>query len=273
MSKKKTISRRLRAGSFTAFALASSAAWADHSPALDPVSIWIGGYYANAEASLGAKTPVGNVSTGALDLQDGDETVGRARLDLLFFDTQGFTFDYYTLSHSSTDTLTQPFNFGGVPFELNSTLKGKLDFSAGSASWHWWLDAGDDVFGIGLGATYYRAKLDIAGTIALNGETSAASVHSDEDAVAPLLTLAYKHAFSDSFRFYIDASGVRKSGGNLTGHIYDARAGLEWFPWHNVGVGAEYGDTRIRLDRESQNYDAKLDLKLHGPSLFARFRF
>jgi len=256
-----------------ALALASTSALADPSPALDRVSLWLGGYYLNTDVAVKASTRGGDISTGKLDLASGHETVGRARLDFLVFDNQGFTFDYYTLAHSTTQTLHEPFNYQGIPFELDSTLRGKLDFDAGSASYHWWFGSGSDVFGIGLGATYYKVKLGIDGQAALNGQTATASAHWDDDAVAPLVTLAYKHAFSDDLRVYLDASGVKKNGGNLSGHIYDARAGVEWFPWHNVGVGAEYGYTRIRLDHNGNSYDANLDLKLDGPSLFARFRF
>jgi len=256
-----------------ALAAISTNASADPSPALDRVSIWLGGYYLNTDVALKANTPGNDVSTGKLDLESGHETVGRARLDVLFFDNQGFTFDYYTLTHSTTQQLSQPFDYQGIPFELDSTLRGKLDFTAGSASYHWWFGSGSDVFGIGLGGTYYQAKLGIAGTASLNGENVAASARWNEDAIAPLVTLAYKHAFSDSLRMYLDASGVKKNGGSLSGHIYDARAGVEWFPWHNVGVGAEYGYTRISLDHNGSSYDANLDIKLDGPSLFARFRF
>ena len=66
---------------------------------------------------------------------------------------------------------------------------------------------------------------------------------------------------------------MKKNGGPLSGHLYDARIGVEWFPWHNVGLGAEYGTTRIRLHRDAELYDADLDINLDGPSLFARFRF
>jgi len=272
MKNNNTVRRSLRAGSLVALALASSSAWAE-SLALDPVSIWLGGYYANTELELEAKTHDVDVPTGRVDLDTGHDTVGRARLDFVLFDTQGLTFDYYALSRSSSETLSEPFSYQGIPFQLNSTLKGKLDFSAGSASYHWWFGNDTDVLGVGLGATYYRAELDVAGTIDLNGQSAAGHASWDEDAVAPLLTLAYRHAFSDAVRVYFDASGVRKNGGNLTGHLYDVRAGVEWFPWHNVGLGAEYGATRIRLDRESDGYDANLDIKLDGPSLFARFRF
>jgi hypothetical protein len=59
----------------------------------------------------------------------------------------------------------------------------------------------------------------------------------------------------------------------LNGHIYNAAVGVEWFPWQHVGLGAEYGYTRIRLHQRKHDYDADLDMKLDGPSLFVRFRF
>ncbi|MBO9664989.1 hypothetical protein [Dokdonella sp.] len=251
----------------------SSVALADPSPALDRVSVWLGGSYLNTDVQLEASNRSGDLSTGKLDLGGGHETAARARLDLLLFDTQGFTFDYYTLSHSETRTLNEQFDFQGVPFDVNARLRGKFDFDIGSASYHWWFGSGNDVFGLGLGAAYYRAKLGLKGDVFADGQSASARASWDEDAVAPMVTLAYKHAFSDSFRFYVDASGVKKSGGKLSGHIYDGRVGVEWFPWHNVGLGAEYSKTEISLDHKRSAYKANLDIDLDGPSLFARMRF
>ena len=114
--------------------------------------------------------------------------------------------------------------------------------------------------GVGLGGTRYQVGLGLDGSATLLGQTESATVHWSDNAVAPLLTLGYKHAFSDSLRVYANASGVRKNGGVLAGHIVDARVGVEWFPWRNVGLGAEYGRTRIDLKRDAQHYDAKLDI-------------
>jgi hypothetical protein len=72
---------------------------------------------------------------------------------------------------------------------------------------------------------------------------------------------------------YFNASGVRKSGGNLNGHIYDAALGTEWFPWKNIGFAAEYSYTRIKLNQDKRLYDLALDMKLNGPAAYVRFRF
>lgn len=251
----------------------SSAAMAEGSLALDPVSIWLGGYYANTEVDVAAKGNPIDASTGQIKLAQGDETVARARLDVLLFGTQGLEFDYYSLDHSTSQTLTQPFTFQGVPFELDTTLRGKVQFDAGEVAYHWWFGDDTDAFGLGLGGAYYSAKLKVEGTASLAGQSTSGSASWDGDAVAPLVTLAWRHAINDSLRVYMEGSGIYKNGGTLSGHLYDARAGVEWFPWRNVGLAAEYGDTRIKLDRAGHTFDTNLDIKLHGPSLFARFRF
>lgn len=254
-------------------AAASSTAMAEGSLALDPVSIWLGGYYANTEVDVAAKGNPIDASTGKIQLHDGDETIARARLDVLLFGTQGLEFDYYSLNHSTSQTLTQPFDFQGIPFELHSTLHGKVEFDAGQFAYHWWFGDDTDVFGLGLGAAYYRAKLSLAGTVSIAGQSRSGSASWDGDAVAPVATIAWRHAINDSLRVYIEGSGIYNNSGSLSGHIYDARGGVEWFPWQNVGIAAEYGDTRIKLDREGSTFDSNIDIKLHGPSLFARFRF
>lgn len=243
------------------------------SEVLDPVSISLGGYYTDTNTTLKAATNNGDVATGDLKLEQGHESIPRARLDFVFLGSQGFSFDFFSLSHQSTQTLNQPFTYEGIPFDLNSTINGKLDFTAGSASYRWWFGSDSDVVGLGLGATYYHARLNLGGTATLEGISTPVSVKLDENEIAPLVVLGFKHAFSDSLRLYFDASGVRKNGGRVTGHIYGGRLGMEWFPWKNAGVGAEYEVTRIKLDRRTDGYDAKMNIRLHGPSLFARFRF
>lgn len=254
-------------------AVFSPAALADPSPALDRVSLWLGGYYTHADLSIEARGRSTDLTTGRVDLTNGHESVGRARLDMLIGDSQGLTFDYYSLSHSSTQYLTREFDYAGIPFELDSTLTGKLNLSAGSLAYHWWFGNAADVFGIGFGATYYRARLGVSGIATLEGISATMNAQWDESAIAPLLNLAWKHAFSDSLRGYVHLSGVKKNGGTLSGHIHDARAGLEWFPWQNVGFGAEYGATRVHLNRAASSYGANLDIHLDGPALFARVRF
>lgn len=245
----------------------------DESQALDRVSVWLGGYYPDAAFDIHARATRRPDLDGRLHVDAGKETVGRLRLDFLVEDSQGFTVDYYTLDRTRRKHLSRTFDYDGVPFRIDTDLAARFDFSAGSLAWHWWFGSARDVFGVGLGATRYQVAMTLDGSASALGQSADARVHWSDSAAAPLLTLGYKHAFSDALRVYANASGVRKNGGTLAGHIVDARTGVEWFPWPHFGFGAEYGTTRIHLSRDATHYSADLDVDLRGPSAFARWRF
>jgi hypothetical protein len=263
---------------FASLALASTTGMAQQSPALDRVSVWLGGYYAKTDTNIGASDPSGQLKGNVnlerdLGFQD-HKTVPRARLDFLIGDSQGFSFDYYSVNKSRTKTLSDAISYGGNDYSASASVRGKLDFDFGSAAYRWWFGHENDVFGVGVGGAYYRVRAGISGEASVNGESvGEASTSSNESAWAPMLQLGWRHSFNDQWRMYFDASGVKKNGGRLSGHIYNGALGVEYFPWKNVGFGAEYGYTKIRLDQRKRDYNADLDMKLTGPSLFVRLRF
>lgn len=273
--------RRRRAGRtavFLALALASGASLAQQSPALDRVSVWLGGYDANADTTIGASDKSGQYG-GDFNLEDDlgfqdRKGVPRARLDFLVGDSQGFSLDYYSINRTRTKSLARSISYDGNTYGADARVRGKLNFDFGSASYRWWFGQGNDVFGVGLGGAYYRVNAGISGEASVNGEpVGEVSSTSSDSAWAPMLQLGWRHAFNDQWRMYVDAAGVKKNGGRLNGHIVNAALGVEWFPWQNVGFGAEYGYSRIVLHQRKQNYNANLDMRLDGPSLFVRFRF
>ena len=263
---------------FVSLASASGITIADQSPALDRVSIWLGAYYPNVDTNLGANYQngllKGNVNLEReLRFQD-HKIVPRARLDFLIGDSQGFSFDYTNFNRTQSKTLGTDVSFGGHNYDATATVRAKLNFDMGSAAYRWWFGHSSDVFGVGLGAAYYRVNAGVSGQVSVNGiNVGQASTTREDSAWAPMLQLGWRHAFNDSWRMYADASGVKKNGGNLNGHIYNAALGLEWFPWHNVGVGAEYDYTKISLNQDRHTYDDDLRMRLNGPSVFLRLRF
>lgn len=259
-------------------ALASSAAFAQKSPALDRFNLSLGGYYANSDTNIGAST-VNNKYGGSFSLEDDlgfrdHKTVPRARLNFLLGDSQGFSFDYFSVNRSHGRTLSRGISYDGNNYDASASVHGKLDFDFGSAAYRWWFGDGNDVFGVGLGGAWYRVHAGIRGEASLNSDSvGEGSAQTDAHAWAPELQLGWRHAFSDQWRMHADASGVKKNGGRLYGHIYNIDLGVEYYPWANVGFGAEYDYTRIKLHQDHSNYDDDLDMKLNGPSLFVKFRF
>jgi hypothetical protein len=272
------VARKIAGGlAFVSLAAVSSAAFADKSPALDRVSIWLGGYYANNDTTLGAASK-DNAINGHVNLEDDlgfkkHKVTPRARLDFLIGDSQGFSFDFYRVDRSKTKTLTENINFLGDNYAATARVKGDLKFDFGSAAYRWWFGHENDVFGVGIGGAYFKVRTSLDASASLNDESIAGRSSSSDSAWAPMLQIGWRHAFNDQWRIYADASGVKRNGGSLNGHIFNAALGLEWFPWQNVGLGAEYGITRIKLNQNKRDYDAKLDMRLDGPSLFLRLRF
>ena len=257
--------------------LASTASFADMSPALDRFDLSLGGYYADTSTTIGAglnRYPLSGSVNLEHDLGFEDrKTVPIVKLDFLIGDHQGFSFDYYSLNRSRTKTLGDDISFGGNQYDASVSVRGRLDFDFGSAAYRWWFGSGNDVFGLGIGGAYYCVGASLSGLATLNGESTQASTSYSENAVAPLLQVGWRHAFNDSLRMYLNASGVKKNGGNLNGSIYNAALGVEWYPLRNVGFGTEYAYTRIKLNDDRETYNADLDLRLHGPSAFVKFRF
>ncbi|NII11705.1 hypothetical protein [Oleiagrimonas sp. C23AA] len=271
------VSRRLRPVLAISGLLLSCSAFAQHSPALDRVSLWLGGYDARSDTTLHARDQ-NDVLNGDLNLEkdlgfkDRDWSP-RARLDVLIGDSQGFSFDYYRYNRSSSGALDRAISYDGNTYDAHANVDGRLKFDFGSAAYRWWIGKGNDTFGIGIGAGYYKVRASMRGDATVDGITQAAESSTDADAWAPLLQLGWRHAFNDHWRMYFDASGVKKNGGKLYGHIYNASLGVQWFATEHFGISAEYGINRIRLHQEHDTYRDSLNLKLDGPSVFATFRF
>ncbi|HEY4318192.1 MAG TPA: hypothetical protein VGN04_11355 [Herbaspirillum sp.] len=256
---------------FAMLCAASAGALADPSPALDRFSLSAGGYYVDPTFRVGVNTPYGRADTGDLDRDH--TTLGRVRAEMLFFDHQGLSFDYYHYDNDFNASIAQSGTVGGVPVTAAGSAAARLKVDLAQLAYKWWIGSGNTVFGIGVGAGYYRGKVNYTASGSVGGIPGSASGSSDGDAFAPLLELGWRTALSNNLRLYAEASGIKKNGGNLNGHIYNGAIGVEWFPFKNVGVAADYGISKILLHRDIGSSDADLNIKLVGPSAYIKVRF
>lgn len=267
----------LRLGCFgawvgTGLLFAVSPALADPSPALDRFSFSVGAFNADPKFNASVNTPFGALQSG--DIKPGRVTMPRISADLLIGDSQGLSFDYYEYKRDYTGGLAGNASFGSfgsLNAFGNASINTKLDFA--KLSYKWWLGSGDTVFGLGAGAAYYRATLGTSALAVVNGQVGTFSNSSSDNAIAPLLEVGVRHAITPDLRLFADASGVWKNGGRFHGNIYNASAGVEWFPLKNVGVVLAYGVTNIDLTRDSSLADTRLKVRLQGPSAFLKARF
>lgn len=271
-------SRHRKALSLVSLALAAGAASADPSAALDRVSVSAGAFYAEPKIQAGVDTGSGYVATP--DASQGHTTLPRVKANILLGDAQGISLDYIHFDKSYNADLSGTTLANGQQVDGSASGDAKLQLDLAQVAYKWWLGTGNDVFGIGVGAGYYRVKIDgsASGTLLTNagGVTTtrqfSGSDAASESAFAPLLELGWRHAITPDLRVFADVSGIKKNGGSLNGHIYSGSAGVEWFFLKNVGLSADYGIQKIQLGRDSDRR-ADLKVRLTGPSAFLKVRF
>jgi len=190
---------------------------------------------------------------------------------VLLGDSQGLDFDYYRYDKTYSPDLSGTTNYNGLPLTGNGRLDAKLKLDLANLAYKWWIGSGNDVFGIGAGAAYYQASLKGTASGVLNGVAGSGAYEEKESAWAPLLELGWRHAVSENVRIYADASGIKKNGGSIQGHIYGGAIGVEWFPTKAVGVVAEYTASKVSLNRQRDNTD--LNVRLNGPAAYVKVRF
>lgn len=269
--------RRVLLASALAFAVAPAVCAAEPDPH-DEWSVSLGAFRAITDTTISARAGAGGYhADGSFNLEDDlgldDRTpVGLVRFDRRITPDQSLSLEYFGFDRENEVGITRRIVYDGYTYEASASVRGRLDYDFGSAAWHWWFGDGATRWGLGAGVAYYRVDTLLAGEASFDGETVQASSRSSDAAFAPMAELAWRHAFSDRLRGYATLSGVAKDGGALHGHVIEAAVGLEWFPWRRVGFALEYGQTEIRLVRDRDHWDAKLDLKLRGPSLLLRLR-
>lgn len=245
-------------------------ALADLAPALDRVSISLGVFHADPKIGASLLTPYGNLETG--DIALGKKTLPRIKVDAILFDNQGFSFDYYQYQHSYGGNVSNNINVLGLGLSTagQANLDLKMDFA--KLSYKWWIGSGNTVLGLGAGAAYYKIDMTSNVSVSLNNLTASASDSYSDDAVAPLIDIALRHAVNPDLRLFVKGSGVKKTGGRMHGNIYNAAVGMEWFPTKNVGVVLDYSMSQIDITRTA-NYETNIKLKVQGPSTFVKVRF
>jgi hypothetical protein len=265
---------------FLSAMLVSAAGGAIAQPAapLDRFSIAAGAFSTKADIAIDADTKFGRIESGRQE--SSRATLPRVKADLLLGDRQSISADFLRYKKRYHPTLSGNTVIDGEAVSGSANFDGDLQLDLNKAAYKWWFGQQNDVFGIGLGAAYYRAEIggtasaQVQGTV--NGLPVSRSVSgtdsTTDSAYAPVLDLSWRHSFSPDVRMFVDASGIKKNGGKINGHIYSAAVGVEWFMTKNVGLALDYGIHKIDLRRDSER-DSALRIKLAGPSAYLKARF
>jgi hypothetical protein len=257
------------AATIIALTTATAMAWAEPSTTLDRVSLSAGAFYTDPRIKVQGDTNYGRIDTGTY--KSDNVTLPRFKASVLIGDSHGIDFDYYRYDKGYNPSLTGTTNVNGLPLSGTGKLNANLKLDLANLAYKWWLGSGADVFGVGVGAAYYRARIDGTASGVLNGVSGNGRYSENESAYAPLVELGWRHQFSPQLRMVADASGIKKNGGRVNGHIYGAAVGVEWYATPMVGIVAEYNASKISLKRERD--DTAVNVRLNGPAAYVKVRF
>lgn len=249
------------------------------SPALDRASLSIGAFSAEPRIGAAVGNAWGHYDTGLLKTRR--ETLPRVSAEFLLGRNHGIALEAFRYSQNYSDPFARGYASG--PFGLAAVGSASLDFSLDVArlGYRYWFGSDSTVVGVGAGLGYYRVKLDTTafaaggadlGLLGFHGFNGHYTRRDSEDAVAPMLEVGLRHAFTPDLRLFFDGSGIHKGGGGVHGSIYNAALGLEWFPLRNLGVSLAYAVTDVDLKRHDAGLQ-RLRLKFQGPVLGVKARF
>lgn len=250
------------------------------SPALDRFSLSVGAFSSKPEISAAVGNSYGSLSTGTVDGER--KTMPRISGEFLIGDNHGISFDAYRYSQGYANSYNGVYTNGPFNAGIATGVNLNFDLDVARLGYRYWFGSGNTVFGIGAGLGYYRVSLDTnaygVGSVGLaglgfTGFNGTYSRHDSDDAIAPMLEVGVRHAITPDLRLFFDGSGISKSGGSgVRGSIYNASAGVEWFPVRNIGVSLAYAVSDVDLKRDGSGVQ-RLRMKFQGPVLALKGRF
>jgi len=279
-------SRRVHVSSLLALAAGclGQVAHAEVDRALDDISVSVGAFANNSSATLRADGAV----LGSGTPLDFDRDLGQGGTKALpYFDVtwrpwehHEFEFSYFSESNSQTSTLSRNIMFNGKEFIVGSRLASKFSVDAGSITYRYWAWTSDDAaFGIFGGLQWYSISLDVNGTVGITGsdggvtQTGSASAKVSSTLPDPSLGLSYRYQMADWARLVADGGGFKIKVENVDATLYNARVGVEFYPWTNFGVVTQYTYNKIEADVERTNFLGNADIRFSGFQVLLKARF
>ncbi|HSC10594.1 MAG TPA: hypothetical protein VLC97_06435 [Rhodanobacteraceae bacterium] len=279
-------SRRVHVSSLLALAAGcfGQVTHAEVDRALDDISVSVGAFANNSSATLRADGAV----LGSGTPLDFDRDLGQGGTKALpYFDVtwrpwehHEFEFSYFSESNSQTSTLSRNIMFNGKEFIVGSRLASKFSVDAGSITYRYWAWTSDDAaFGIFGGLQWYSISLDVNGTVGITGsdggvtQTGSASAKVSSTLPDPSLGLSYRYQMADWARLVADGGGFKIKVENVDATLYNARVGVEFYPWTNFGVVTQYTYNKIEADVERTNFLGNADIRFSGFQVLLKARF
>ena len=187
-------------------------------------------------------------------------------------------FGFITWNRKASWTLDRDVQVGDTVFHAGSSVDTRLRVYTGELYYSYSLvNNPESEFGLMLGVSTLFNTLTVEGQASVTGPGGTAAGALDRQSrslVAPLPAVGahFRYTLLPGFLFTARVKGFGATVDHVKGSMLDWRAGLDYYPWKNVGIGASWAQTDIKVTFEG-NPTAEIDYKQSGPMAYLSLVF
>jgi hypothetical protein len=233
----------------------------------------ISGYKPTVDTRLSVRDPSDGTKGATIDLEDDlalsdRETLPMASVKFRFTQRHALEFSFVSLDRDARSTVPYTFEFGGREFEIGIPVETQFD---------------SDIYRLRYQYSFINSpKNEFAGSFGVHVMDFNAGINvirapeqqfHELTAPLPVIGLMYRHHFTDHLSIGANADWLALEIGDYKGRVLNGNAGLDWFPWRNIGFGLGYEYYSIRIEADRSDFDGKVDYEFRGPTVSAKLRF
>ncbi len=196
------------------------------------------------------------------------------------WDRHEFELSYFHDSNDSSRTLNRSIVFNNQTLTVGSTLGSKFTLDAANLTYRYWIWIGDKgAFALSAGLQTYSFDLRLTGTASVAGPAGGAATSREVSSKAstdlpdPSIGVAYRYQMADWARLIADAGAFKANIGDVDAKLYNARIGVEFYPWEHWGVVTQYAYNEIKADVDGSHFSGRTNFKFNGFQLLIKARF
>lgn len=191
---------------------------------------------------------------------------------------QSLVLGYTLLSRSHTRNIDRELVIDDTTYDVGATFDSEWDTQYVAVAYRFSLVRNDSFEGgVSGGISYFGQKLSLHAEGSITGpegETLAEKdVSKNLKVPAPLVGLYALGRLSD--RLYLGGSllYIQATYDQYSGHVWDGRVSLDWFPWEHFGLGVGYLYSEQTLGVAKASFNGDISYRFDGAQAYVRYAF
>jgi hypothetical protein len=191
---------------------------------------------------------------------------------------QSLVLGYTLLSRSNTRDIDRDLVIDDTTYTVGATIDSGWDTQYVAVAYRFSLLRNDSFEGgVSGGISYFGQKLSLhaVGTITgPEGESLAEKdVSKNLKVPAPLVGLYALGRLSDTLYLGGSLLYIQATYDQYTGHVWDGRLSLDWFPWEHFGLGVGYLYSEQSLGVTKASFNGDISYRFDGAQAYVRYAF